>query len=191
MEKTGPPSDVPAAVARGVNANGARLVRPDGSTLCEIWLAKSLPIAGGKATAGTAYPELAPGTFLGLISFPNGGKDFRGQALKGSFTMRYELLPEDGNHLGVAPTRDFVLLTDASNDPDPNARYDFAKLLALSAQAAGTNHAVVFLLLAAAPGDTPRTFQNPDGYQVFAGTMKTIDGKPVPIALVVKGQAEQ
>ncbi|MBZ5570109.1 MAG: hypothetical protein LAN64_19995 [Acidobacteriia bacterium] len=228
LEKIGPPSDaaVPAAVRSALDPSGAKLVRADGSVLCEIWL-RQTPLPAGKAAAakGTTYPELAPGMFVGLISFPNGGKDFRGQPVKGYFTMRYALLPEDGNHLGVAPTRDFVLLSRASDDSDPSAPYDFAQLVKLSAQAAGTNHPAAFLLLApdntptpstslragsiapkaggdkggpptggdkgGPPATEPRTYQNADSYQVFAGSVKTERGESVLIALVVKGQAEQ
>ncbi len=191
FEKIAPPSDVPAAIANAVEGNGAKLVRSNGSVLCEIWLAKSLPSANAKAAAGAAYPELAPGAFLGVISFPHGGTDFRGQPVKGAFTMRYHLLPEDGNHLGVAPTSDFVLLLRAADDPNPKAQLDFGQLAALSEKASGTSHPAVLLLLAPQPGVSPRTFQNPDGYQVFAGTTHAADAKPVPIALVIKGQAEQ
>ena len=199
-------SSVPAAVRAALDAGGSRLVRPDGSVLCEVWLRKSLPVGRVAAAKGAAYPEMSESTLLGVISFPNGGKDFRGQAIKpGFYTMRYELLPEDGNHLGVAPTRDFVLLLAAGADNDPDAQYDFAQLVKLSAQAAGTNHPAPFVLLQPAlspfnagsekggppTGDLPRTYQNPDGFQVFAGAIQTDGGKNVPIALVVKGQAEQ
>jgi hypothetical protein len=181
---------VPARLRAALDPSGSRLVRPDGSALCEIWLRKALPVGAG--ARGAAYPEMSESTLLGVISFPNGGKDFRGQAIKpGRYTMRYELLPEDGNHLGAAPTRDFVLLVAASADTDPNAQYDFAQLVKLSAQAAGTNHPAVFVLLAPENGAVPRTYQNPDGFQVFAGSIKTEAGKSVPIALVAKGQAEQ
>ncbi len=193
LEKTGPLTDaaVPAAVRDAVEASGARLVRPDGNALCAVWLRKQLP-APKAATAGAIYADLSPGMFVGVIAFPGGGKDFRGQAIKpGFYTMRYELLPEDGNHMGVAPTRDFVLLVPASDDTDVNAQYDFAKLVKLSAQAAGTNHPAAFVLLAPEAGEVPRTYQNPDGYQVFAGSTKSASGKNVAVAMVVKGQAEQ
>ena len=206
-------ASVAAAVRAPLDTNGARLVRPDGSVLCEVWLHKSLPVGRVAAARGASYPELSEAEQLGVISFPNGGKDFRGQAIKpGFYTMRYELLPEDGNHMGVAPTRDFVLLVRASDDPDPNTQLDTAQLVKLSAQAAGTNHPAAFVLLApesnptlsaAKPAgdkggatgengrDTARTYQNADGFQVFAGAVKTDGGKTMPVALVVKGQAEQ
>ncbi len=206
LEKLGALSDaaVPAAARSAVASSGARLVRPDGSVLCEIWLGSSLPAPKGTAAAGALYTDLAPGEFVGMIAFPNGGKDFRGQAIKpGFYTMRYELLPEDGNHMGVAPTRDFVLLARVGDDNDPNAQYDFAQLVKLSALAAGTNHPAAFVLLdprssppnasgGTAPGAiTMSTYQNPEGYLVFSGLAKTGSGKYVPLALVVKGQAEQ
>ena len=185
-------SSVPAAVRAALDAGGSRLVRPDGSVLCEIWLRKSLPVGRVAAAKGAGYPEMSESALLGVISFPNGGKDFRGQAINpGLYTMRYELLPEDGNHMGVAPTRDFVLLLAASADNDPAAQYDFAQLVKLSAQAAGTNHPAVFVLLQPTVSSETRTYQNPDGFQVFAGAIQTDGGKNVPIALVVKGQAEQ
>jgi hypothetical protein len=184
-------AQVPATVRAALDPGGVRLVRADSTVLCEIWWRK-VPLPAAIATAkGVAYPQLSPGMFIGLISFPNGGKDFRGQPVKGYFTMRYALLPEDGNHLGVAPTRDFVLLSPATEDSDPSALLDFSRLVKLSAQAAGTNHPAAFLLLAPEPGDVPRTYQNADGYQVFVGALKTDGGKSVPITLVVKGQAEQ
>jgi hypothetical protein len=199
-------ASVSAAVRAALDAGGSRLLRPDGSVLCEIWLRKSLPVGRVTAAKGAAYPEMSESALLGLISFPNGGKDFRGQAINpGFYTMRYELLPEDGNHLGVAPTRDFVLLLPAGADRYPGAQYDFAQLVKLSAQAAGTNHPAAYVLLAPETptlstsnpagdkGGPPeaRTYQTPDGFQVFAGAIKTDGGRNVPIALVVKGQAEQ
>src|SRR5512135_1927940 len=125
QERIPAPTDasVPAAVRNALEATGYRVLRADGTPLCEIWLRKSLPASSGKAVEGANYTELAESEFVGVISFPNGGKDFRGQAVKaGAYGLRYELLPNDGNHLGVAPARDFLLLTPLAADPDPAAQ---------------------------------------------------------------------
>jgi hypothetical protein len=190
-----PDTSVPAAIRDAVESSGAQLLRPDGTILCEIWLRKSLSVGRVTAVRGVTYPEMSESLFVGVISFPNGGKDFRGQAIKaGSYTMRYAMLPEDGNHMGVAPTRDFVLLVRAPDDTDPNAQYDFGQLVKVSVQAAGTNHPAAFLLLAPEGGHIARTYQNADGYQVFAGALPSAN-KPssviTTLSLVVKGQAEQ
>jgi len=181
---------VPAAVRNVLEATGYRVLRADGTPLCEIWLRKSLP-ASGKAVEGANYAELAESEFVGVISFPSGGKDFRGQPIKaGAYGLRYELLPNDGNHLGVAPARDFLLLTPLTADPDPAAQYKFDQLVALSKQAAGSNHPAVFSMVVP-EGTLPGAYTSGDGYEVFAAKLRIESGRELPLALVVKGQAEQ
>lgn len=194
LEKTGALTDaaVPAAVRNVLDSTGSRVLRGDGTPLCEIWLRKSLPASTGPAAKDVLYPELSQSVMVGVISFPNGAKDFRGQPIKaGFYTLRYELLPEDGNHLGVAPNRDFLLLIPAGADPDPNARYDFSKMVKLSAPAAGSNHPATFAMLPPEEGGPPRAFENADSFTVFAGALKTDSGKSVPFAVVLKGEASQ
>ena len=152
---------------------------------------------------------LAPGEFVGVISFPHGAKDFRGQAIKaGTYSLRYELMPNDGNHMGVAPERDFLLLVPLANETS-TATITSGALLTASSAAAGTSHPAVFLLLAPLEVEktpTPSTssgqalsppnsggdkggataYESPEGYVVFAGKAGNLE-----LALVVKGQAEQ
>ena len=81
---------------------------------------------------------------MGVIRFAGAAADRRGQSLKpGVYTMRYSDHPSDGAHQGVAPQRDFVLLTPIANDPDPNAMPDFATLVSWSTKASGTPHPAV------------------------------------------------
>jgi hypothetical protein len=194
LEKTGALTDaaVPAAVRNVLESSGSRVLRGDGTPLAEIWLRKSLPAPTGPAAKNVLYPELLPSVMVGVISFPKGAKDFRGQPVKaGFYTLRYELLPEDGNHLGVAPNRDFLLLLPVAADADPNAKYDLAQMVKLSAQAAGTNHPASFAMLPPEAGDMPRAFENADSFTVFAEALKTDSGRSVPFALVIKGEASQ
>jgi hypothetical protein len=182
---------VPAAVGDALQTSGYRVVRSDGKARCEIWLRKSLPAASGKVAEGANYPELAAAEFVGVISFPNGGKDYRGQPIKtGVYGLRYELLPNDGNHMGVAPARDFLLLTPLAADPDPDARYTYEQLVALSRRAAGSNHPAVFSMVVP-EGALPGAYTSGEGYEVFAAKLKLASGRELPFALVVKGQAEQ
>ena len=51
--------------------------------------------------------------------------------------MRYALMPDDGNHLGVAPNRDFLLLVRAADDPDPAAVFKFADLVGFKQEGYG------------------------------------------------------
>ncbi len=194
LEQTAPlaESAVPTSVRNVLDLTGSRVIRGDGTPLAEIWLRKSLPAPAGPAAKDVLYPELSPSMMVGIVSFPKGARDYRGQSIKaGIYTLRYELLPEDGNHLGVAPNRDFLLLLPAATDADPNARYDSAQMVKLSAQAAGTNHPAAFAMLPPETRDVPRAFENADSFTVFAGVLRTDSGKIVPFELVVKGEASQ
>lgn len=180
-----------AAMKDSLETAGHRVVMSDGSLLCEIWLRKSLPGTPGTKAEGANYPELTESEFIGVISFPKGGKDFRGQAIRpGAYSLRYELMPNDGNHLGAAPARGFLLLVPMTADQDPSAAYQYDPLVGLSRQASGTNHPAVLMLLAP-EGELPRAYTSGDGYEVFAAKLKIAGGKELPLAVVVKGEAEQ
>jgi hypothetical protein len=190
-EKIGTFTDGSEALKAALSADGYRIFLPNTLACCDVWLAKKMT-ANKKDAAAANYPEFHESEFLGVITFPKGGGgDFRGQTIKpGSYTMRYELLPSDGNHLGVAPNPDFVLLIPLGDDPDPSATFDFAKMVELSAKAAGTAHPAAFEMMPSSSGDSPAVTQTDDGWIVFQASVATDDAKTIRIALVVKGSAE-
>lgn len=136
------PDTVKAALA----LSGYRVTGEDGKVLAEIWPAKT--IAVGPSTSSSAlYGEFVSGSFYGVITLPNGTGDFRGQKiLAGTYTMRYQLLPEDGNHMGVAPNPDFFLLVPVDADPGPEVKMAYAALVKASAKASGTAHPAAFAM---------------------------------------------
>ncbi len=192
VEKTAAFSDAsaPAAINFALATDGYRLTLFDG-TVVDVWLRNSIPTAKQKDSQAT-YPGIAPSTFIGVISFHSQTSDFRGQPVKaGTYTMRYELLPEDGNHMGVAPQPDFVLLTPIAADPGPDAMPSYGELVKLSAKAAGTSHPAAFSMVPVEGANGyPSLFYTSDGLVAFAAEAKTQSGK-LPLALVVKGVAQQ
>ena len=113
------PSDLQASMAGALNPQGTSLLDASGGTVANIWWAKAISgTAGGSPDA--AYPDLAIGTFVGVLQLPKGGSDFRGQKIKpGAYTLRYAHIPQDGNHMGVNPYPHFVLIPPAASDTDP------------------------------------------------------------------------
>jgi len=184
-----PAESFPEAVTKILEAKGYRVALPDGTVICEVWFRSRVPAETGRNVEGANYPELSPSELVGVVRFPKQVSDFRGQPIRpGSYALRYELLPNDGNHMGVAPNRDFVLLAPA-DDPDPAASVSSEQLVALSEKAAGTPHPAVFSLVSP-DGDTfPSIYKNDDGFYVFVVKLKTSTGD-LPIGLVVKGQAQ-
>lgn len=192
VEALGSPTDtsIPESVKGVLETAGQRLVLDDGSTLCEIWLRKTVPVQAKKDAANVLYPELGESTLIGVLSFPHATTDYRGQAIKaGAYTMRYELIPEDGNHLGVAPNRDFVLLIPAASDPGPSATFKFDELVNSSREATGTRHPAPLSL--AEPGAARGLSKDEEDHWIFSTVLKLESGKDLPIALVVKGTAPQ
>jgi hypothetical protein len=193
VEKLGPATDsnISEAVRSVLEPAGYRATLDDGSVAGDIWLRKAVPTQAKKDTANVLYPELGESTLVGVISFPRAAADYRGQPIQpGVYTLRYELLPEDGNHLGVAPNRDFVLLVPAASDPDPNAAFKFDELVNLSRKASGTRHPAP-LSLAAASGAPTSVKRDDEDHWIFSTVLRSASGADLPFAVVVKGTAPQ
>jgi len=194
IENLGPPTDssIPEAVKKVLDSKGYRVTLDDGSVACEIWLRKSVKGQTKKDIPGEIYSQLPESTLVGVISFPLATTDYRGQAIKaGTYTVRYELIPNDGNHLGVAPNRDFLLLVPAAADTDPDAVFKFDEMVNLSRKATGTRHPGPLSLVQAAGGTAPAVSKGEEEHWAFSAVLKLASGEDLPFAVVVKGSAPQ
>jgi len=149
IEKAGaPPEELAPAIRESLAPEGWRVVGPQGP-LCEVWIRRVVPAkASAPQELGIAFSELAEGTLVGAVRFLAPAADYRRVRVKpGVYTMRYMLHPTDGNHMGVAPERDFLLLSPAGADTS-TATVPANDLLALSRKAVGINHPTVWRLQA-------------------------------------------
>jgi len=195
VESLAPLTDatVPEAVRKVLDTTGYRVVLHDGSTAAELWLRKDVPARTGRGEPDALYPQLAESTLIGVLHFPQASTDYRGQPIpSGFYTLRYEMMPNDGNHLGAAPSRDFVLLIPAGSDPDPNAVFTFPDLVALSRKATSTKHPGPLNLTAASGGTPPPSVSKDDqDHFIFSAILKLASGGDLSFGLVVKGTAPQ
>ncbi len=185
--------DFSDAVKASLQAQGFR-VSTDAGVLCDVWLAKTLQQSSGSANAD--YGTLIPGSFAGVIAFPAAAGDYKGKAIPpGSYTMRYQTMPADGNHMGVSPTPDYFLLSPAGADQDPAAVIDYEPLLALSRKASKTNHPSPLFLTAPTAGGSLAFKDTGDGHWALETKTKAkakggsaeID---FPLAIVLLGKGE-
>jgi len=151
----GPPAQLSKPLQDALESQGTRVVNDQGGTLLEVWLAKTAPTnSNASPSSDFLFPSLSEGEFVGVLHFPNSGSDFRGQAIKpGFYTLRYGLIPQDGNHMGVNPTRDVFVLCPAAADTNLDAPLKFDDLVKLGRQSSGTPHPG-FLVGAAVNGNT-------------------------------------
>jgi hypothetical protein len=191
-----PPNELTAPIRNALSATGIRVTGPSGA-LCDIWLGKAVPgNAKAARSLGVVFPQFAQGTLMGAIRFPSTVKDYRKQSIKaGVYTLRYALLPDNGDHMGVAPQRDFVLASPAAADQDA-ATLTFDQTLALSRKATGSNHPSVWSLAPAEdhPPSLPSVFHLDDGdlwLVEFPVSIQGTTGSPLTMALVVVGSAPE
>lgn len=176
------------ALRQSVEDKGYRVTLDDGWT-ADFWFVKQLKTTK-QDVPGALYPDLTDGEFVGVVNFPQGFSDYRGQSLPaGVCTLRYQLLPQDGNHMGVAPNPDFLLASPAAADSRPEQSYVYKKLVALSAKSTGTSHPAVIALETA--GDADTVAKTDHGTVVFSVAIPVKAGAPERIGIVVKGAASQ
>jgi hypothetical protein len=182
---TGPPPGLPPAYSAAIQGQGFRVSGPSG-VWCEIWLAKSIP-TGGKPSDNAVSFGIAQGTLLGILRFPAKGEDRRGQVIPaGVYTLRYSNFPVDGAHSGVAPQRDFALLTPLAADSDPAAKPAFEDLVKMSGKASGTPHPAV-LSMETPPSGASAPSVAKEGEHDWALTMKAGD---LTFSVIVAGKVE-
>ena len=153
-EPTGaPPSELAPAISQALEQQGTKILADNGTVFCEVWLRASLP-KGGSSSDPNITLTLPQGLLVGAIRFPGQGADRRGQPIKpGVYTLRYSLIPVNGDHQGASPQRDFVLMVPAADDKDPSAAPNFDALVAMSRKASGTPHPAVLSIWGAGASD--------------------------------------
>jgi hypothetical protein len=139
-----PPAEVAAAIASDLQPAGHKVLSGDGKVWCELWFRKGPPSGPQTTETDVTWKNVLPGAIVGVIRWPAAGYDRRGQSVKpGVYTLRYSMHPVNGDHLGVAPQRDFLVLTPAALDTDPNPVPVFDALMNMSRKASGTQHPAV------------------------------------------------
>ena len=188
-----PSADIPIDIRNVIASDAMRVSGPNGP-LCEIWLRKQLPVAATPSTElGVTFGQIQEGTLLGAMHIAIQAADYREQKIKpGFYTLRYALDPVDGNHAGVAPQRDFALLSPVANDSDP-ATISRDELLKRSAVSTGTKHPSVWSLWPADDPGANATIHFQSDLQLWMLTFRVpLAGKPpLPMGMVVVGHAPE
>lgn len=186
------PAEVPEALRNALQPAGARLLNDQGAAVCELWLLNSVSTQSSSGgSADTLYPALVSGTLVGVLRFPNGGSDFRGQKIKaGIYTMRYANIPQDGNHMGVSTYRDFLLLGPVAADTETDKALSFDALVKLSRLASGSGHPAILSL--GPPTETkvvPAVFQDDLGHWVLQVSVPG-SSQRFQMGIILVGKAE-
>jgi hypothetical protein len=181
-----PPADLAASASGLLQKDGVKITGPDGKVLCEIWLRSAMPSGPKLAEENLTLPTVPQGSLLAAIRFPAQHADRRGQGVKpGLYTMRFSFFPQNGDHQGVAPQRDFLILSQAAVDTGGDANPSFDALMAMSRKASGTPHPLVFSMWKDEPDAKPGFEKQGENDWVLHVKIGT-----VPVAIILVGKAE-
>lgn len=183
------PAEIAAPVRAPLAEQATRVT--SGQVTLDFWWVKQLPVKGTELS----WSGVEEGTLVGAVRVTGrAATDIRGRAVKpGLYTMRFGLQPQNGDHLGVSPFREFLLISPASVDIDPKPVGDEA-LVALSKQTIARAHPAMWSLdapVATAPPLTVTT--NAAGHQAMTfEVIAELGGKPVPFrfGLILLGEIE-
>ncbi len=142
-----PPEGLAEALSSMLQSEGVAATGPDGKVAAEFWMRSSAFEGETMGGFGVRFDTIPEGALLGVVRFPDTGSDFREQNIKpGAYTMRFGLHPENGDHMGVAASRDFALLITVEADKDPAKNYEYETLTKLSMDSSGNPHPTIMRL---------------------------------------------
>ncbi|MEP7365918.1 MAG: hypothetical protein ABI972_21900 [Acidobacteriota bacterium] len=187
LEATGEaPTELAAPIRGLLEPAGHKIVSANGKVWCEVWFVKTAPKGPESTEADLMWKTAPPGSVIGAIRWPATGNDRRAQPIKpGVYTLRFSMFPLNGDHQGVAPNRDFLLMSPAADDKSEAAIPNFKELVALSKKASGTPHPAV-LAMYVVESDFKPGLQNV-GEHDWILYVKVGD---TPIGLTLVGKAE-
>jgi hypothetical protein len=109
-----PPPELNTAIAAAL-APGSVTVK-SGDVQLDVWWVKAIALTKAPEAA-PAWGDVGDGTLVGAIRVSAPWNDIRGYVVRpGVYTLRYARQPANGDHLGVSPNREFLLLSPAAVD---------------------------------------------------------------------------
>jgi hypothetical protein len=177
-----PPAEI-AAPAKALLAPGGATAKVGENTI-EFWWVKSLD------SKSKDWTGVAEGALVGAMKISAPFRDIRGRTLKaGTYLLRYGLQPQNGDHLGVSPHREFLLATPAGEDTAPEALgHDAA--VDLAKKSIGISHPAVLSLDPPVSTAAPLAVAQTDaGHTSVTFEVPTAQG-PLKFGLVLVGLIE-
>lgn len=182
-----PPPELAPAVSALIAPSGARVSAP-GVTL-DFWWVKALPLSG---TGAPSWEHVEEGTLVGAVRVSAVYRDIRGRTIKpGVYTLRYGIQPANGDHLGVSPFREFLLLSPAAADTDVKPT-GHEGTVELSKQTIGGSHPAVWSLDPPTSTDAaPLSARTNDaGHEAVIFEVPTASGAPLRFGLILVGKID-
>jgi hypothetical protein len=177
------PDEIAAPVKAALSPGGA--TASIGETTIDFWWVKALE-ANAKDWSG-----VAEGALVGAMKLSTSYRDIRGRTVKpGTYLLRFAMQPQNGDHLGVSPHREFLLATPAAEDTNP-AALGHEPAVELAAKTVNITHPAVLSLDPPVASDAPLAVtQNDAGHTAVVFEVRTSSGGALRFGLILVGRIE-
>jgi hypothetical protein len=177
------PAELAPAIVSALQPAAVKVIV--GAATLEIWWAQGVATSG----EGAGWSNVESGTLVGAVRVSGAFKEIRGKVVPpGVYTLRYGQQPQNGDHLGISPFREFLLISPAGVDTDPKV-LGFDGVVALSKQVIGTAHPASLSIDPPedAPGAALSAYKNDSGHDGVVFEVKQAGGKAIKFGLIVSG----
>jgi hypothetical protein len=181
------PAEVAAPIAEQLSATVTTITT--GTTKIELWWVKSLPLRVGSTLP--AWSEVAEGAVVGAMRLGSAWTDIRGYTIRpGVYTLRYALQPQNGDHMGISPNREFLLPAPAADDTSAEP-VGYQGAVDLAKKASRRAHPASISIDPPSSSASPNSATTNDlGLQVAIVSLATSAGSPLTFGIVVEGTIE-
>lgn len=141
-----PPAEVSEAMRNLLKAQAIQVLAGD-KALYEFWFRKDIPLKAKPEAPAKGLDALEELTFVGITAVGEGQRDYKDNEIApGTYTMRYSLQPQDGDHLGTSDYLFFLVLVPVKNDTALDSLKTYRSLVKTSAKASAAGHPIVLSL---------------------------------------------
>jgi hypothetical protein len=178
-----PVPDEIAPPVKAVLAPGGATVKLSDTTI-DFWWVKALD------AKEKDWSSVAEGTLVGAMKIPAPLKDIRGRTIKsGTYLLRYAAQPQNGDHLGVSPHRDFLVITPAAQDTAATA-VGHEPAVELGAKTTGIAHPAVLSVDPPVASEAPLTVVQTDAGHTAVVFEVPTSGTALRFGLILVGRIE-
>ena len=156
------PSEIAPDLQTLFQSQAVQVVAGD-KTVLELWLAKEVPLQSKPTSTVKALDAVKPVSLLAAVAVPSARRDYRDDEVPaGTYTMRFALQQQDGNHSGSSEFGYFGVLVPAKLDTKPDGIKDYKELMKASSKETSTDHPMVLSLRPVASTEgAPLTLNTP------------------------------
>jgi hypothetical protein len=181
-----PPEEIAAPLRSLLNDRGVRVTA--GEATIDFWWVRALP---AKNSGSFSWSGVADGAFVGAARVTGKHEDIRGRPIReGVYTLRFGMQPQNGDHLGTSPYREFLLIIQAGRDTDPHPTGQ-ETTVELSTLTIKSSHPAIWSLAPpVADGQLLSIITNDSGHQAVIFEVGLANGGKARFGLIVIGTIE-